>query len=701
MSNKVDFINNCVKTYRSLVQYPTVLSGEISSGGVGDDIIKILSQWSQRNIEKGEVTKFQKNHLLKLSSGEIIHESIPSDCTQESLSMFSPTRKLRCVVKEIEHESKTKTYIEIWNHKGLFKNFDISAFDVHGDIYTDGEFGSLEWSQNEEKVIYIAEKKAKKTEPFYKQKSADASKDQNKDILLGDEYLYKPDWGEQLVDKHQPIIGICDITSETLKVLDGIPKNFSPGQVLWAKDGSGIFGVVFENEPRRLGIIYCTNRVAYIFHLNFKGEFKILSDKEKSVRCPRLSPDGKNLFWLQRPVGGAHNGCRELIKFNLETNKKEVLIDIVKQGNKTFSGLYMHNLPPKCFSKDGKKLFFSTLHKMRICSFYLDLETKNIHQIDTGDGSSMILDVNEDMILISSGSFMRPPCLKLSKSITQIEWIPVTIPECVCPGSTIKEMEFESVHYSKEFAYYNALYFGPTSAPSDKKVPLIVYPHGGPHSAAFNDFSLEFSFFVTLGYGILAVNYRGSTGVGQDGVDFLRGKLGDSDVKDMQEAVLQTLDSFPHLDSKNIYLYGKSYGGYLVGQLSANFPDFYRAVANFNGVSDVCSMYTMSDIPDWASVENGFEFDESKILSMEEASRMIEVSPVQLANKIKAPTLFLVGKKDLRVPFYQGLRMYNALKSRNVKVRLNLYDSNHTLGGVPVHIDSVINSAVWFLENKA
>lgn len=78
-------------------------------------------------------------------------------------------------------------------------------------------------------------------------------------------------------------------------------------------------------------------------------------------------------------------------------------------------------------------------------------ETKNIHQIDTGDGSSMILDVNEDMILISSGSFVRPPCLKLSKSITQIEWIPVTIPEFVCPGSTIKEMEFESAHYSKEF----------------------------------------------------------------------------------------------------------------------------------------------------------------------------------------------------------------------------------------------------------
>lgn len=85
--------------------------------------------------------------------------------------------------------------------------------------------------------------------------------------------MYKPDWGEQLVGKHQPVVGICDLASESLSILDGIPSNFSPGQVLWAKDGKGIYGVVFENEPRRLGLIYCTNRLSYIFHLNFKGDF--------------------------------------------------------------------------------------------------------------------------------------------------------------------------------------------------------------------------------------------------------------------------------------------------------------------------------------------------------------------------------------------------------------------------------------------
>lgn len=97
--------------------------------------------------------------------------------------------------------------------------------------------------------------------------------------------------------------------------------------------------------------------------------------------------------------------------------------------------------------------------------------------------------------------------------------------------------------------------------------------------------------------------------------------------------------------------------------------DFYRAVVNGNGVSDLCSMYTTSDIPDWAAAESGFDFDEAKTLTMTEMKTMLETSPVQLVDKIKIPTFFIVGKNDLRVPFSQGVRMYHALKARNIKVR--------------------------------
>ena len=48
---------------------------------------------------------------------------------------------------------------------------------------------------------------------------------------------------------------------------------------------------------------------------------EILSEPQKSVHSPRLSLDGKSLFWLQRAVGGAHGGCHQLIKMNLVTKE--------------------------------------------------------------------------------------------------------------------------------------------------------------------------------------------------------------------------------------------------------------------------------------------------------------------------------------------------------------------------------------------
>ncbi|EEB10045.1 acylamino-acid-releasing enzyme, putative [Pediculus humanus corporis] len=1007
----VDFINTCVKTYRSIALHPAIVSATILKENDNSDIIKIFSKWSQRNLEKGEITYFQRQHILAKSNNSVF-ETFPVDISQEDFYKYSSSEKLYCIIRKIKQENKKKTFLEIWNTKGLFKNFDINAFDIHGDIYCDVKFGSLEWSPNEDKILYIAEKLSKKSEPFYKQKSKNEgsknyiksledvslgdeyiykpdwgeqliekhqsiigmcdiasetlevvdgipshyspaqvlwSKDGNdiygvvfeneprrlgliyctnresyifcldskgefkilsepqksvhsprlsldgkslfwlqravggahggchqlikmnlvtkeKEVMIdiikkgdekfsglylqslptkdvfqkmgdeyiykpdwgeqliekhqsiigmcdiasetlevvdgipshyspaqvlwskdgndiygvvfeneprrlgliyctnresyifcldskgefkilsepqksvhsprlsldgkslfwlqravggahggchqlikmnlvtkeGDEYIYKPDWGEQLIEKHQSIIGMCDIASETLEVVDGIPSHYSPAQVLWSKDGNDIYGVVFENEPRRLGLIYCTNRESYIFCLDSKGEFKILSEPQKSVHSPRLSLDGKSLFWLQRAVGGAHGGCHELIKMNLVTKEKEVMIDIIKKGDEKFSGLYLQSLPERCFSKNGLKLFFSSLNRNRIVSYYLDLETKKIHQLNTTDGSSTILDVHNDIILISTANFKKPPSLEFSKSLTDLKWIPVTRSESINDNFMYKELEFQLSENGNEntFNYYNAFYYGPPSSETNKMIPLIVYPHGGPHSAVFNDFSIEFNFFVSLGYGILAVNYRGSTGVGQDGVDFLRGKIGDTDVKDMQNAVHEILRTFSFLDKNNIFLYGKSFGGFLVGQLSGQHPEFYRAVVNVNGVTDVYSMYTMSDIPDWSSAETNLEFDESKPLTLDDVNKMVKVSPIQLIEKIKTPTLFLVGKKDLRVPFYQGVRMYNALKARKVKVRLNMYDGNHTLGGVPVHIDGLINTALWFEENK-
>lgn len=88
--------------------------------------------------------------------------------------------------------------------------------------------------------------------------------------------MFRQDWGEQLVGKHEPVVVVCDTESETVFVPVGIPAHLSPGQVTWTPDGKGIVGVAWENEPRRLGLIYCTNRQSYIFHLTADGVFSMM-----------------------------------------------------------------------------------------------------------------------------------------------------------------------------------------------------------------------------------------------------------------------------------------------------------------------------------------------------------------------------------------------------------------------------------------
>lgn len=78
--------------------------------------------------------------------------------------------------------------------------------------------------------------------------------------------------------------------------------------------------------------------------------------------------------------------------------------------------------------------------------------------------------------------------------------------------------------------------------------------------------------FGFAGFATLQVNFRGSTGQGQASVDFLPGRVGNTDVKDCHQAALEALQTFTCLDPKQVVLYGGSHGGFLVAHLSGQYP---------------------------------------------------------------------------------------------------------------------------------
>lgn len=60
----------------------------------------------------------------------------------------------------------------------------------------------------------------------------------------------------------------------------------------------------------------------------------------------------------------------------------------------------------------------------------------------------------------------------------------------------------------------------------------MLVPHGGPHSAVAANFYMPFVLLAARGYSIVAVNFRGSLGFGEAGVQALPGHIGHYDVED-------------------------------------------------------------------------------------------------------------------------------------------------------------------------
>ncbi|KAJ1495951.1 hypothetical protein T484DRAFT_1760956 [Baffinella frigidus] len=147
-----------------------------------------------------------------------------------------------------------------------------------------------------------------------------------------------------------------------------------------------------------------------------------------------------------------------------------------------------------------------------------------------------------------------------------------------------------------------------------EKMPLVVYPHGGPHSNMGAEFYAGPALLALEGFSVLMVNYRGSTGYGQA-----------LDVADMRLATEEALKRFDHLDASRVGACGGSHGGFLslhlVGQAPEVYsaqprcfrlefgkgvpfgaPDVYRAAAVRNPVTNIATMLGSTDIPDCCSI---------------------------------------------------------------------------------------------------
>lgn len=211
--------------------------------------------------------------------------------------------------------------------------------------------------------------------------------------------------------------------------------------------------------------------------------------------------------------------------------------------------------------------------------------------------------------------------------------------------------------------------------------PLLVQPHGGPHSQAVTEFSYSRAAAVLHGYRFVDVNYPGSTGFGQQTIDDLPPLLGTLEVEATLAAgrYLAELGLASRDRNKNL-LMGGSHGGWTACHLTARWPAEYGAVVMRNPVTDLVANASMTDIPDWCYEEAGIPYlleGPPSLVSPEDYRRFYEISPMRHAERVTTPTLLLIGMEDRRVPPNQGRAWYHALKkARNVDVEMMTFPGN-------------------------
>ncbi|CAL8251358.1 unnamed protein product [Arctogadus glacialis] len=699
--------NAITAIYAEFSGLPTPVSAHLTEEQVGDQrVYTVNSEWSQNNLVGGSRLRYmqqwtllaeQRNDCKNLQT--VLPPGPCAPLQAELLSSFSPVRGLRAVVRET---TGSHQILEIWDSHGLRKTLDLTALNKHGRVYNDAQFGCLSWSGCESRLLYVAESNQSSSPDFPGKSPCGKS--------LQDRSVYREDWGEGLTSKSLPVLCVVELETGNVSVLRGVPSHISPGQALWAPGSHVVVFVGWSHEPFRLGLKFCSNRRSALFLLGLDGHCECLSEADVSVSSPRLSPDGTTLVYLQGRVFGPHNQCVSLHQYDLHSKKTSILMDVVNRTNAgECAGIY-ESLPSSCWSADSQRVVFSSACRNRKDLFVVDRRTKTVaflsDNLSEFYGSWKLLAIQKDLMVVYCSSPNTPPTLRVG-FLPPVGWY-VDWQTLHQPGLTF-DLRWTVLDVTptteEDNTEYSGLDFGAVLVkPRDHfhgaKIPLVVFIHGGPNSQFPAEWNTTTAGLVKLGFAVLMVNYRGSTGFGQDSILSLIGRIGTQDVKDVQRAVTTALQRDATLDPKRLAVIGGSHGGFLSCHLVGQYPDLYRACAARNPVINAATLLGTSDIVDWRYSSVGLMYSYDQIPTAEALAIMLERSPITHAAQIQAPVLLMLGAKDRRVSPHQGLELYRALKSRDSPVRLLWFpEDGHSLARVDTQADCFLNTALWLQQH--
>lgn len=442
---------------------------------------------------------------------------------------------------------------------------------------------------------------------------------------------------------------------------------------------------------------------------------------------PEFSPDGRYLSFISD-----HTGFGQLFLYDLSTHETRQLTGIASGVESEQAYHKRVKIPPEIgkpawvqggrvygWSGDGKSLYFLRNQE----GFY------SLWQVKITSGESNRLEGLEDYTFLDQLSVSASGKLAMIAASTKIpariiSYVPPEpdMPEVILPPTdpsmsvlvdvpphpvgirvharaSMESVDFDGLAEAEPLIWQGddgdsvfGLYYPPfnskfegTGAP-----PVIIEVHSGPTSQTVAEYEGRTQFFATRGFGVLHVNYRGSTGYGRAYREKLRGRWGVYDVEDAASGAKYLVEQ-GRADPDKLVIMGSSAGGFTVLQSLVDKPGYYKAGVCMYGVAN-----------QFLLVQDTHKFEEhytdSLIGSLPDDAALYRArSPFFHASKITDPVILFQGADDRVVPKNQSDSVVASLRARGVPHEYHVYEGEGHGFRKPETFEHFYNAVMNFL----
>ena len=527
--------------------------------------------------------------------------------------------------------------------------------DIKGDV------GEYTWSPDGKKIAMS----------ILDQDFTDTSKTKTRLPYVMDRYHFKQDRDGWIENRFNHLY-VFDLDS---KKMDTLTKgNFNETAPQWSPNGKQLAFVSNRStDPdRNDNVDIC------LINAEKDATIKKLTDWPGADQNPKWSPDGETI---------AYTSTSSNLNFTMYGQNGISLVTPATGVIRSLAGTVDRNVSDLQWTIDGKNIICLITDDRKQYVGNVSVATNVLSTIIGDERSFSDIQMNSSANAIAT--VLSEPQLpgelyvienKQLRRLTHVQ------------DSVTNQIEFSKAEgftsVSKDGAKISGILYRPVNAVAGKKLPTIIFIHGGPVGQDDYGFDLSRQMLAAAGYAVAAVNYRGSNGRGIEFTKAIYADWGNKEVLDILGAA-DYLVKMGIADENNMGIGGWSYGGILTNYTIASTTRF-KAAASGAGSSLQLSMYGVDQYVTQYETELGAPWKNPK--------KWMDLSyPFFNADKIKTPTLFMAGEKDFNVPSAGSEQMYQALRSLNIPTQLVIYPGQfHGISKPSYQVDRFERYIKWF-----